>query len=1080
MAPKTSQKTLNSFFQRKSPVDLDKQGQLVSSLTASPSPLSSQDAQSERRKSSETGSDSLKRFSNILTENYDRISGKISPAADDIRSLKRQKRDLPELDLHDRINNTSAPLQESFDNIKSNHSSSSALDESEHSSYEKVTDTGLDDDFTDIPFEDTNEEIVRDLRSRFSMKDTRRKSASVNSKNKARKLTPLEQQYVDIKRDNQSTVLAIEVGYKFHFYGNDAYIASKELNIYLSPGWKTIEEPFNPATQQEKFASSSVPVNRIYVHVKRLIEKGHKVGIVRQTETAALKAAGDNRSGPFARKLTELYTRGTYVESFTSEEGCNTSSSGEFLLSICEEQISDSNLTIGIVAVAPSTGQVVYEEFSDGFLRGELETRLLHIQPCEIIIVGEISKESRKVLANVSSSKSTSSSIRIENISKPDVDDAKSHLTNYYSNKLRSCREEEKSKQNNELLDAALNLSNSTAVCLSAMIKFLSDYGLERVFELSTCFENLKMRSYMILNGNALSSLEIYKNLTDNTEKGSLFWVMNHTRTKFGQRLMRKWIGHPLADRSVLEQRIQAIEVFKDGDDIRVEHLSNLLSKLPDLENGLIRVHYGRSSRSELLVILRAFMKISTTFLPTSINDKRLDSDIINNCIKILPTLKSDVALFLNEFDHDAAYRNEKYTFFKDESKYPRIQDEKMAIAAIENELELVLSSIRNLLNKSLLKYVTVAGIEYLIEVKNSETKSLPKNWIKVSGTKSVSRFHPPQVIKLVKELDQRRESLTIACNDAYKDFLVLISSKYEKFREVVQELAAVDCLMSLAQVSAQPNYSKPNFLDKPCVRVQEGRHPIVEHILLDNYVPNDIDISSNATRSIIITGPNMGGKSSYVRQTALIAIMAQIGCYVPAKSATLGILDAVYTRMGAYDNMMAGESTFMVELHECSDIIKVATPRSLVLLDEIGRGTGPIDGMSIAYSVLSYFITEIKALTLFITHYPLLCSFTERYPEVVRNVYMGYIEQQNDDGTEEIAFLYRAVEGIAHRSYGLNVARLAGLPNTIIDDATKVASEVEYAMKEREEINWALKARELLISDSVDIERLRSLLDYA
>ena len=411
--------------------------------------------------------------------------------------------------------------------------------------------------------------------------------------------------------------------------------------------------------------------------------------------------------------------------------------------------------------------------------------------------------------------------------------------------------------------------------------------------------------------------------------------------------------------------------------------------------------------------------RIATQFVTVkSAEGAAFQSPIISEAIAALPTITEDVLMFLEKINLQAAKDDDKYGFFREDQETEDINEQKLGIASVEHELDQHRSAAAEKLRKKKVEYVTVAGIEYLIEVENTQLKNVPASWAKISGTKKVSRFHTPEVVRLIRERDQHKEALAAACDSAFTILLADISSKYQSFRDCVQALATLDCLLSLATVASQPGYVKPEYTDETCIKVEQGRHPMVEQLLLDAYVPNDIDLASNQTRALLITGPNMGGKSSYVRQVALIAIMGQIGSYVPAEFAKLGMLDAVFTRMGAFDNMMAGESTFMVELSETADILKQASPKSLIILDELGRGTSTHDGVSIAQAVLDHVVRDLKSLTLFITHYQQLSSVTKGFGRgELRNVHMKFSES----GTEgqDITFLYEMGEGVAHRSYG-------------------------------------------------------------
>lgn len=427
-------------------------------------------------------------------------------------------------------------------------------------------------------------------------------------------------------------------------------------------------------------------------------------------------------------------------------------------------------------------------------------------------------------------------------------------------------------------------------------------------------------------------------------------------------------------------------------------------------------------------------------------SDTGFSSSVVSEAVASLPTILKEVVSFLDKINLQAAKGDDKYAFFRESEETEEISEYKLGIGSDEHELQGHLSVVAETLKKKEVRYATVAGIEYLIEVENSSAsiKRVPASWVKVSGTKKVSRFHTPEVIQLLRLRDQHKEALAAACDQAYIALLSEISANYQSFRDCVQSLAVLDCLISLSIIANQPGYVKPEYTDHTCIHVDQGRHPMVEQLLLDSYVPNDIALDSDETRALLVTGPNMGGKSSYVRQIALIAIMGQIGSYVPAQSAKLGMLDAVFTRMGAFDNMLAGESTFMVELSETADILKQATPRSLVILDELGRGTSTHDGVAIAQAVLDYVVRSIRSLTLFITHYQHLASVVHLFRNnELRNVHMRFTESGSGKD-EDITFLYEVGEGVAHRSYGLNVARLANLPKPLLDVAKQKSAELE------------------------------------
>ncbi|KAI9315240.1 muts domain V-domain-containing protein [Dichotomocladium elegans] len=862
--------------------------------------------------------------------------------------------------------------------------------------------------------------------------------------------SPLELQVLDLKKKHPGVLLAIEVGYKFRFFGEDAKIASRVLHI--------------AHFVDRNFWVASIPTHRLSVHVRRLVQAGHKVGIVRQTETAALKAAGSNKSGPFERELKELYTKGTYVDEMDNAsddlgDKADTNPHTNYLVCITEENRGgsgpDALVHIGLVAVQPATGDIMYDSFEDGFMRSELETRLLHIEPSEILLPHVLSKPTEKVIKHMSGNRPTvfGDSVRIERMAENDpmctnYNAAFSFVSDFYTQRLKG---DGYGIEINIVYVTNKLLCRGRRKSLASTLQYLSDFGLQYALQLTKYFVQFSSRTHMLLNGNTLANLEIYRNSTDYSENGTLFWIMDHTKTRFGRRMLRKWIGRPLIDVKRLQERVNAVEEIIATSNPKIEVATNMLKKMPDLEQGLSRIHYGLASPKELVVVLDALYKIADTFSSTQYTDHfRFESPILNEIFDALPTIKSHVIAFQEAINPTTIDMPDcKLHFFRSEERWPGISSQKEHLANIASELGSYLADLKIRVPISGLQYSNVAGIEYLLEVKNTQIKNVPKDWIKISGTKAVSRFHTPFLIQKLKERERHREQLTIASNQAYREFLEDISSNYEAFRDVIQALAHLDCLMSLAEVARRPNYTKPTFSDRTTIQVTNGRHPIVEQLLNNDYVPNDIDLDTDGIRTVILTGPNMGGKSSYIRQIALISIMGQIGSYVPADSAHLGILDAIYTRMGAFDNMLKGESTFLVEMHEASDIMKHATPRSLVILDELGRGTSTHDGMAIAYAVLHQFLTHIKAITLFVTHYPFLA---DEFPSAA-NRHMGFIENGGNGRLDDVVFLYKLVEGASVNSYGLNVARMADLPASVLEVAKIKSCEMKAAIEKQQHL---------------------------
>lgn len=917
------------------------------------------------------------------------------------------------------------------------------------------------------------------------------------------KLTPGDQQFLAIKRKHLDTLLVVEVGYKFRIYGEDARTAARTLGIMCIPGKLRYDEHPSEA-HLDRFASASFPVPRLPVHVKRLVAAGHKVGVVRQMETAALKKVGDNRNAPFVRQLTSVYTKGTYIDDMgelgeAAATTTTTTTSAGYLLCLTEKKLgglgTDEKVHVGLLAVQPATGDILYDNFEDGFMRNEIETRLLHIAPCELLLVGDLSRATEKLVQHLSGSASNvfGDRTRVERVAAGASADAQTHVTQFYADSLAKAGSEENTEGTirASLLETVLALPAPVTVCLSAMITHLTEYGLQHIFDLTKYFAAFSTRQHMLLNGTTLESLEVYRNATDHGLRGSLLWALDKTTTRPGHRLLRKWIGRPLLDHRPLEARVAAVEeLLAAAGAGRRDKLERLLTstRTTDLERSLIRIYYGKCTRPELVAVLQTLQRIASAYISTvpstsaaavEFSPDGFQSPLIRDALHALPAIHDTVVSYLEKINGDAARRDDKYTFFREAEETDDIANYKVGILAVEMELEEHRAEVaETLAKKNKPAYVTVAGIEYLVEVLNTDLRRVPASWIKVSGTKRASRFHTPTVVRLLRERDQHKEALAAACDAAFAALLADLAGCYQPLRDAVAALATLDCLLSLARVAALPGYCKPKLLlsDTPAtLDIQGGRHPVAEHTLPSGYIPftaklgggdSTSDAQGSGTagpRALLITGPNMGGKSSFVRAVALLTLLAQIGSYVPADAMRLTLADAIYTRMGARDNLFAGESTFMVEVSETAAILRAATPRSLVVLDELGRGTSTHDGAAIAQAVLAHVATETRCLTLFITHYQNLGRVAEGLGPpagVVQNVHMRFTatkqlakvaaEDKDAEEPEEITFLYEVGQGMAHRSYGLNVARLARIPQRVLDVAARKSREMEEDVRVR------------------------------
>ncbi|KAJ6455723.1 DNA mismatch repair protein MSH3 [Mycena sanguinolenta] len=858
--------------------------------------------------------------------------------------------------------------------------------------------------------------------------------------------TPLENQVRRLKKDNPGVVLLVEVGYKYKFFGDDAKVAAKELGMVCFP--------------DRNFLVASIPEHRRDIHLKKLLSQGYKVGIVQQVETAALKQAGDNRNALFERKLVHLYTAATYVDDDLDSVDQLDKYAAPRVMCLIEEKTAKATATgadvrIGMISVSPQVGEVIWDVFDDSAMRIELEARLVHSKPAELLIQRKgLSKLTEKMLKHFTDAPSTNIKIRTEYFDDAmPFSEAFEYASQFYAGTTSA-----------DSLAAIIDFPKPVVVALACTLRYLLASDIAESLSQATFFTKFTRNSEMHLTANTLANLEVFQNETDYSIRGSLIWILDKTVTSFGARMLRGWVGKPLVSKSALELRIEAIEEILESPSEILVSLRQILKGLPDLSKGLCKIQYKRCTAKELVVILSAFDKIGRAFADLQTPaDVGLKSTLLNDIILSLPPLKQPVQDLLREIKVEEAKHGNMASMWRDPEKYPDLEGNILALLQVEEELEEELKIIRKTLKMPSLKW-SEGEDKYLIEIKKSENRRIPEAYLPaVSKTTKVERYRPPAVALKLQERARWEESLQIQAKKAYLEFLGEVAEHYAIFRNSVHKLATADCLLSLAQVALQDNYAKPEFTEDDTFQIVEGRHPMVEALRADPFVPNSVSFSEDG-RTKIITGPNMGGKSSCVRMIALIAIMAQVGSYVPATSVKLGMIDSIHTRMGAQDDLARGRSTFMVEMTETSDILRAATPKSLVILDELGRGTSTFDGMAIAYAVLSELVASTRCKTLFITHYPLVAAEMEEKFSGVENLHVGYsTDTRAIDGRREVTFLYRLTSGIAPESFGVECARLASLPESILHNATIQSTKMESTVAARAKRNTSLKALQLL-----------------
>lgn len=944
------------------------------------------------------------------------------------------------------------------------------------------------DNMTEIPRDAKqkrrfNEKIGRLEKNSFFLRRTGGGGGDAESdkegdkKGKTIKYTPLESQIVKLKKKYPDMILVVECGYKYRMFDQDASTASKVLRL--------------AAFFDHNFLTCSFPTHRLAHHVRRLVAAGFKVGVISQSETAALKKASSKSSKLFERKLTAVYTKGTITADgklVGSGNGGIIANEASYIMSILEtSDISDdgdtSKRSLAIAAVDCASGEVFFDCFANDTLCSDLESRLVAVEPVEIIMPKDPASKTTELVVKAYTE---TMGARLERV--PNLNFSPDDVTHG----LRTSVENNESTQKKSV-QAILS-------CLGALIEYLKQFQLELSMTSALEFKSFRSSRQMKIGADVLRNFEVFGNSNNGGIEGSLINLVNRTSTPFGSRQIRQWLSHPLTDPQEIRDRLDVVEYLRpyidepgrlDSSEVgenAVISLIDSLAKLPDLERGLTRVSCHKCTPSEFIGVVNAIDSIGEKLdyiksLSATSSYPRLLAKLFSSTPVVSKTLESGIMRVLNK---DAAAADKRFDLFSNNfSPEEALQGEEGAadflasvnelytanedLQSAEKGMTKLLRKLRERYNQPRWEWKKVAQEEFLIEVPTSRATKMPRSWTVISQTKAVKRFRPEgaeEGYETVQCARETRDAVSASCWQAYLELFALITGP---LRAVVKTLVDLDCLASLARVSNLSGYCKPQVETDSTVpaglHAKDARHPLTEILpACTSYVPNDIQLGrGNDEIAVVISGPNYGGKSSYARMTALIAILAQLGSYVPASSAKISPFDSIHARMGSTDSIAKGMSSLMVELSETSRILSAATNRTLVVLDELGRGTSTHDGSAIAYATLSDLVGRIGCTTLFVTHYPMLATLRIVYPKLVTACFMNYREEKYQtsggnsasDNEEQprsrtkITFLYKLTEGVASSSYGLNVARLAGIPSAVIDTAQVKAIELESKVKE-------------------------------
>lgn len=801
-------------------------------------------------------------------------------------------------------------------------------------------------------------------------------------------LTPMMKQYFEIKNKCRDYIVFYRLGDFYEMFFEDAILASRELELTLTG---------RDCGQEEKAPMCGVPFHAYESYVGKLVRKGYKVAICEQIEDP--KAT----KGIVKRDIVRMITPGTVIEASMLDENENN-----YLATVlCGES------GWGVCFCDISTGEVYLTEVSSEQGENELFSELGRFLPKEVLIGGNASEKLKNFIEK-----------RLEGIY--------SELDNEYF------------ESNKELVINQFNIEDFQSSGLEeiplavkticGMLKFLSLTQKTSLANINT-LNVYRQGQYMELDMTARRNLELCETMRNGEKKGSLLWVMDKTKTAMGSRLIRKWLEKPLLNPIHIRKRQEAISEFVDNIITR-DSLSEQLKKIFDIERLIGRVVYGSANCRDLCALGSAIEQIPSVLAIT----QSLKAPLLKELHSRIDTLGDVKTLIQSAICDEPPVSVKDGGFIRAgySEEVDKLRDlasgGKGQIAGIEQR-ERERTGIKNLK----IGYNRVFG--YYLEVSKGNISLVPDDYIRKQTLTNCERYITEELKEMEKTVLGAQERLTALEYELFCNIRENIAAEVHRIQRTAQSLANLDVLCALAELAYENNYVCPEVDFSGKTHIKDGRHPVVEKVIKDSFfVPNDTTLDNKQNRVAVITGPNMAGKSTYMRQVALITIMAQMGSFVPASAAHIGIADRVFTRVGASDDLASGQSTFMVEMSEVADILKNATKNSLLILDEIGRGTSTYDGMSIARAVVE-FVADTKKLgarALFATHYHELTAL-EDLMDGIHN-YNIVVKKRGDD----ITFLRKIVRGGADDSYGIEVAKLAGVPNSVIKRAKSILSDLE------------------------------------